>query len=375
MSKIIPKVAHLTSAHNRFDTRIFLKQCCSLARNGYSVSLIVSDGQGDELSNNIAIYDVGSAKNRFLRIIFAPIRILKKAKRLDADIYHLHDPELIPIGLILKTMGKVVFFDSHEDVPRQILSKAYLNSLSKWFLSRFFRIFERFTCKRFDSVIAATPAIQHKFQVLGIRSVEIKNYPLLGELSSVDSKSPLNLQSRQVVYVGGLEKLRGLQELVKAMPKTKYETRLAIAGAFSDNGFAEELQCERGWQRTDFKGWLDRAGIKNLMEESFAGLVTLHPTASYTDSLPVKMFEYMAAGLPVIASNFPYWRTFIETDRCGICVDPLDPNSIAEAIDFLLDHPAEAKLMGLNGKVAILNKYNWSIEEKELLNLYATVIR
>ena len=107
-------ITHLTSAHPRYDTRIFFKECISLAKN-YKVNLIVADGLGDEEKNTVYIYDVGKVEGRLNRIFKTTKKVLQRAIELDSDVYHLHDPELIPIGLKLKKMGKKVIFDAHED--------------------------------------------------------------------------------------------------------------------------------------------------------------------------------------------------------------------------------------------------------------------
>lgn len=367
----LTKIAHLTSVHPRYDTRVFLKMCRSLAGSGYSVSLVVADGKGDEEKDGVRILDVGKPSGRLDRMVGATRRVLRRALELDADIYHLHDPELLPAGLLLRRRGKRVIFDAHEDLPRQILSKHYLHPLVRRPLSSAVGTFERFACRRLTCVIAATPVIRDKFVAMGIAATNINNFPLLGELESEVAWSD---KDDRVCYAGGITAIRGIRQVVAAMALCRSGVRLDLAGGFGEEGVRAEVEASPGWARVDALGFLSRPQVRDVLGRSVAGIVTFLPEPNHIDAQPNKMFEYMSAGLPVIASNFPLWREIIEGNECGICVDPLDPAAIAAAIDRLVEDPDLARRMGENGRVAVHERYNWGIEERKLLELYEELL-
>ncbi|QCI11301.1 glycosyltransferase family 4 protein [Pseudomonas putida] len=366
------KIAHLTSAHPRYDTRIFLKECRSLAQAGHETHLVVADGKGNEVRDLVGIHDVGASAGRLNRMMVATRKVYDKALELDAQIYHFHDPELLPVGLRLKLKGKKVIFDAHEDLPKQLMGKPYLNGLSKFLLSNLFKVIERVICKRFDVIITATPFITEKFKSINPASYTVSNFPMIGELAC--GEIDWSKKEKEVSYIGGIAAIRGISQVVSAMSYVKSGVRLQLGGRFSESLVEKSAKADEGWSHVDELGFVSREGVRDALSRSVGGIVTFLSAPNHIDAQPNKMFEYMSAGVPVIASNFPLWRQIIEGNGCGLCVDPMDPEKIAAAIDYLVEHPAEAEAMGRRGQRSVQEKYNWSIEEKVLLGIYAKLV-
>ncbi len=365
------KCVHITSVHSRFDIRIFQKQCISLYNSGYDVYLLVADDKSDEIKNGISILSVKQNKSRLKRICIAPRLLFKKAIALDGVIYQIHDPELIPLGLKLKRRGKIVIFDSHEDVEKQLISKPYIHPLFSHIISMLYSLYEKYAASKFDLIFTATPYIRDKFKKYHNNVIDINNYSIIGELKSETQKP----KDRYVTYVGVVTEIRGIKEMVKALELCTENVQLKIAGDFSPPSLRQEVMQYVGWRNVDELGFIGRKEIQNLFSKTQAGLVLYLPFPNHINAQPNKMFEYMSAGVPVIASNFPLWKVIVEGNNCGICVDPTDPKAIAQAIDWIINNPKEAHSMGINGLNAIKTSYNWQNEEKKLIEAYKSLTK
>ncbi|WP_180130763.1 glycosyltransferase family 4 protein, partial [Acinetobacter sp. YH12057] len=272
----------------------------------------------------------------------------------------------------LKKQGKIVIFDAHEDFPKQVLTKSYLNPMMAKLISIFMQSYEEYVCSRLDAVIAATPTICNKFSKFCKISIDINNYPLLGELSPLEKD--WSLLKNEIAYVGGITKIRGIEQVVDAFSLLKSDARLNLVGTCNEKNTTNIISKKPGWLSVNEFGQLNREEVRDVLQKSIAGLVTFLPVPNHIDAQPNKMFEYMSAGIPVIGSNYPLWRTIIEGNNCGLCVDPENPEQIANAIDKLVTDKNLAIQMGKNGIKAVNEKYNWSIEEAKLFKLYQELL-
>ena len=360
----------LTSVHSHTDVRIYLKEARSLAKAGYRVTLISPDGVGQD-DFGICFQKINPINSRVLRILLSPFHMIKIALNEKADAYHFHDPELVFTGLLLKLFGKKVIYDVHEDVPRQILNKPWIKPILRKIIASVFEAFENFSSRRFDRIITATPVIDERFIKQKCRSVNINNYPKLEEFIPTTTK--WEERDNSVCYIGGITKVRGVLELVKASGKSL--ARLKLAGKFESDEIKAQIEAMDEWQKVDYFGFIGREQVAEILSTVKAGVVTIHPIPNYLESLPIKMFEYMAAGIPVIASNFPYWQKIYSEGECGLFVGPQSVEQITQAIDWILSHPEEAEQMGKRGRELVLQKYNWGAEELKLLRLYDEILR
>lgn len=363
-------ITHLTTVHSRYDTRIFIRECSSLAKNkSYNVNLIVADGLGDEIKNGINIYDVGRPSGRIDRIFWTTKKVFKKAKSLKSDIYHFHDPELIQTGVKLKRMGKKVIFDIHENVALQIKDKEYLPRFVRGLVSSIYKCYEKKAVCKFDKLILAETSYKSYYGELSESTEVVLNMP---DIESLEKFYVKNRKENGIFYIGGISINRGLDvtvEALKILQKSIPDVFMYYIGPYDEN-IVNSLDISSIKNNIKFFGRVSLLDGLSYSKCSKVGISILKPIDNYTKSYSTKVFEYMAIGLPVVTSNFELYKNIIEKYQCGICVDPLSPVEVSNAVKYILTNPAEAKEMGANGRKAVKERYNWGFEERKLFEIY-----
>ncbi len=360
-----PIVTHISTVHPISDVRIFHKECKSLVKSGFQVNLIITHDK-KEVIEEVTIIPLKQYDNRFKRMLIKPFKAFSEALKTRSDLYHFHDPELIPIGLLLKFFGKKVIYDVHEDVPSQIMDKHWISFYLRSLVSSVVKGIENISSRLFDGIVCATPYITDIFLKRNVNTINVNNYPLLEELADIQALSLQKRQDKVVCYLGSISKTRGICELVKALEGT--DITLNLAGKICPTSLLEELEREKGWDNVVYFGHIGREKINQILGSSAAGICILHPTRSYIKSLPIKVFEYISAGLPLVVSNFAYWQELLVDFRDIYFIDPLDPVAIRKALIQVTQKGCVDR--NKDGIKAIQNLYNWTIEEEKLFQLY-----
>lgn len=367
------KICHITSVHSRKDIRIIEKECVSLSNAGYDVYEVVNDNIQDELYKGIQIVSTGYiAKNRLDRIVNSVKWILRKALEVDAEIYHLHDPELLQLVKPLKKAGKKVIFDSHEDTELQILDKNWIPNAFRKPLARIYGNYSLKIMRRLDGIITVTPALVKKYKKFNENVVMVTNYPLLKAESSFGETSAGN--DKYVFFAGGISEQWCHEVIAQAVNKVS-EVKYLIAGKGNKDYIERIIQIGKG--NVHYEGVIPHDEVGKKYKNAIAGMAVLEATQVGDEGSlgNTKLFEIMQAAKPVICSDLRLWREIVNKNNCGICVDSKSVESIASAIRFIVENPGNARDMGVNGRRAVEEKYNWDCEFRKLLSFYRTLLK
>ena len=366
------KVCHIISGYYRNDPRIFQRQCKSLVNGGFEVCILTNDGQPNEVIEGIKVYATDKYwKNRIKVLLFSKSQFLKKAIEVNADIYQLHSPELLSLGLTLKKLGKIVIYDSHEDLPSHILEKEWLPVIVRKPISIFINFYMNRVLKSYNEIISPHHHVVEKLELINANTTLITNFAKVGSLINYDLSHYLNREN-SICYSGTVYLSSNQEFIIEAISNIN-NLKYQIVG-FIDENYKEQLSERKGFEKLQFLGRIPWAELNDFYSKSLIGMVIMdyklnlgYKRGTYAVN---KIFEYMEAGLPIICTDYDLWKEIIDKYDCGICVEPNNAKQIEEAIQFLISNKEKAYQMGQNGRKAVLLEYNWSTQEKEYLRIF-----
>ena len=391
-------VCHISTVHPRKDVRIFHKECKSLVSAGYKVSLIVNDGLGEMEEEAVHFIDLGGLQTRFKRMFFALPLAWWQARKLNQDIYHVHDPELMLVALALTLEGRSVIYDVHEDLPNDIRNKPWIPRWLQTPVSKLMAQIEKFVGTRISACVCTTPHIAQRFESYGGTVELLRNFPEIGEdihrasdnildkpvqnlrpneLSqsgdvSLDSERNESAKIFRLVFAGTISKNRGIVEMVEAVHRAG--CRLVLMGVFREPEVYQMLSESAAWKSVDYLGVVSKARVETEYNHCHAGITYYYPNENYVNALPIKLYEYMRYRLPVICSDFDTWRDIYESTDACLFVEPCNVDKLREAILKLKNNPRQACAMGESGHAVVVSQYNWESEFSKLEKLYCHLV-
>jgi glycosyltransferase involved in cell wall biosynthesis len=364
------RVLQLSTVHPWDDNRICRKICVSLVEDGYDVVLMAREANSDAsiVPEGVELHVLPNPRNRILRGLIS-LGIWRRVRRLRPDIVHFHDPELIPAAILLSLLGYKTIYDVHEDYPENIRIKQWVPWVIRRPLALMMKMLEKVATRTCAAVFVVTDKIGRRFPQE--RTSQLRNYPRLAEVEAGSTRPEEIRSDAPLIFVGGLTTVRGICEMVEGLNLAEsLSRRLLILGSAKDKSLQDWLKEQENHGHLRLEGWCTRDEVVRAMAGARCGMLPYLPTPPHVDALPTKLFEYMGAGLPIIASDFPLWREIIHRQGCGLLVDPTNVTAIAEAIDWMYQHPDEARIMGENGRRAIRSNLNWESEARKLYEVY-----
>lgn len=357
------RVAHLTSVHARYDSRIFWKQCRSLAAAGHDVTLVVADGLPDELRDGVKIAGVARSSGRLGRMWHSARNVLETALALDCDLYHIHDPELLTIARKLKRKGKRVVFDAHEDLTVQILQKPYLPRVLRGLVSKVYHSYEQSTVGEMDGVITATSGLMPNYVAVARNREVVENFAIFANYPA----RQLDFTRLRILHAGALTAARGLNNMLRLASALRESDRLVLAGRLEPTTPLSTLSP------AEYLGVVPHDQLAEEYGKANVGVILYNPCGQYHMATAIKLYEYMAASMPVLVPDHGEWPEFVRSRACGVAVNVEDVEAQLEALEWMRANPEDAARMGRNGRLYAEENASWESAFRRLEGFYQKV--
>jgi glycosyltransferase involved in cell wall biosynthesis len=371
-----PSICHATVAHRELKSRTFHMQLAPLAAGGVPVRYISPVGSPDS-TPGLSFLPIAQRSGR-IRQLAESFRVMRAALAQRADIFHFQDPELLPAALALKLLfGQRVIFDSYEDFAAMAGNSRAIPASLRPLAEQIVIALQKAAARCFDAVITADPLTMRRFGRKGhaLRRV-IYNFPNLDMFPATAEAE----KTHDIVYRGGASERAGTWTLLDALRQIKqrgHSVKALLIAYFDDLTARERLvrriDCLDLADSITVEGRVPHAEMARKLSQARIGVCPLTATEKFQRNIPVKVFEYWACGLPVVASDLPPIRPFFQSARAGLLHAPGNAQALADALETLLTNPALARKMAVRGRSAVENRYNNRSEVLKLHRLITTI--
>ena len=370
------KVCILTSVHPVFDARIFHKEAKTLAKGGYEVVLIAQHNS-EETVDGVRIIPLPAPKNRFERVTKTVWKLFRAALKEKADVYHFHDPELIPFGLVLKLFGKKVIYDVHEYYAEVLPARSKLKAGSGVirFIVKLF--LERIPSAIFDLLVFPTQSLEKEFGIPH-KSLTLVNFPNIENIKEIDDGPKWEQRKFDIIHLGTVSSQRMSFMLSVAEQLSTVKDRfswifLGMSGKMI-NWVKKNYSRQFLEQHIVMVEKVPHLEALKYVENSRIGF-NYHPCEKrFLVSIPMKVFEYMLMSLAVVTTDLPELKKYLEND-VALLIDSQDPVRYSDAIKSLLDNPRKAWEMAAKAKRLVMEQLNWEKSDAgKLLQAYKNLI-
>ncbi len=359
-------VIMLTTVHPAADVRIFNREAKTLQQAGLTVC-IIGRHYKSEYREGVWIEALPTPANRFCRLLLG-FKVLKHAWQFSGKLYAFHDPELFGVGLVLRLLRKSVVYDCHENTPMTVLQKEWIPLPLRWFAVPVVAAVEWLGSRLLTGVVTVNETLWKRFPPR--RTIVVRNLPPAALLEMITQAPPLSSRANAVIYAGKLSRIRGIAELVEAFRGIDSGTELWLLGDFSEPAFRHKILSSLPPNVKWFgqRDWLEVLGFYHRAK---VAVVLLYPTPNHRNAMPIKLFEYLGAGLPVIASDMPHFAGLLQ--GCGVQVNPKDVAQIRTTIAALLSDEAGMAKMSRVGRERVMQFFRWEDDGRKLVDFYTKI--
>lgn len=351
-----------------------------MARRNHEVHLVCPWGVRDgTVREGVILHTFPRARSRAGRPFSIPWHLARKLQPLisSVDLVHFHDIDILPFMAVL-ALFKPVIYDVHENYPDEMLVRQWIPRLLRHPLFHIVRLAQSALSRVVHNLVFVIPEIGRHFPTGALRTTVVRNFATLDLLEQV--KPDYSNRADAVIFLASNYEGNGtflFLEIANRFKQRRSEVRFLMVDRWSDS--ATQKRAMDFIQKQDLTNVLVVPNVspQRVMEHLNMATIGIAPglrEIKHINALPTKLFEYMAAGLPIVSSDLPNAKQLAqETDAVLLC-RPEDPETFVSAIELLAADRNGADERGKRGQSTFRTRFCWEAQADAIEQYYADVL-